>query len=274
MRSKIATVVALTVAAAAMIVASVVPTLAASADRPIVEDDRCAPAEEWTEIIEHPAVTHEETTTVVDEEAWTEIIPATPDLWWNFSPNDSQGTFEGPPSFPTDDRGTWQGPHENGGPAQGTYGTFPVGNPHKGGNWFHREQGTPEQTIEHPEISHEETIVVVDVEAWTEEIHHPEIVCDPNDPQGPLTPGGPDPETPDEPVVDPPAVIPPTSKGPDRVELTNGPRECIDGDEVRVEHYADGALDHVSFAPARRGECVPERTVDGVPERYAPEEGM
>lgn len=263
-RTRTAAVAALVVGLVAAL-AVLIPTVAAGADRPVVDDDRCYPSEEETEYVDHPAVTHEETITVVDEEAWTETIPGTPDLWWNFSPNDHSGPFDGPPSFPDDDRGTWQGPHESGGPSEGTYGTFQQGNGH--GSWFHREQGTPEQTIDHPEVSHEETITVTDVEAWTEEIYHPEVVCDPNDPQGPLTPGGPDPTDP----TDPPSMIPPTS---DEVQLTNGPRVCIDYDEVRVEHYADGVLDRVSFAPARPAECAPERTVDGVPPRYAPEEGM
>lgn len=67
--------------------------------------------------------------------------PAGPDLWWNWSPNDTQGPQDYVPDWPTDDRGTWQGPHENGGPMQDTYGTFQTG----GGNspFFHREHGTP-----------------------------------------------------------------------------------------------------------------------------------
>lgn len=62
-----------------------------------------------------------------------------PDRWWNWSPNDSQGPQDYTPDFPNDDRGTWQGPHNNGGPKQGTYGTFRNG----GGNssFFHREKG-------------------------------------------------------------------------------------------------------------------------------------
>ena len=74
----------------------------------------------------------------------TPAIPGTPavygpDLWWNWSPNDTQGPQDYVPAFPSDDRGTWQGPHENGGPMQDTYGTFQTG----GGNspFFHREHG-------------------------------------------------------------------------------------------------------------------------------------
>jgi len=64
-----------------------------------------------------------------------------PDLWWNFSPNNTHTTFHGPALWPTDSRGTWQGPHENGGPQQDEFGTFANGNPDNGGNWFHRDHG-------------------------------------------------------------------------------------------------------------------------------------
>lgn len=59
------------------------------------------------------------------------------DHWWNWSPNDTSGPQNYVPNFPNDPRGTWQGPHVNGGPSQGTYGTFQTG----GGNspYFHRE---------------------------------------------------------------------------------------------------------------------------------------
>lgn len=69
-------------------------------------------------------------------------VPAVsePDLWWNLSPNNSQGPQDYTPAFPNDSRGTWQGPHSGGGPNQDTYGTFQTG----GGNspFFHREHGT------------------------------------------------------------------------------------------------------------------------------------
>ena len=114
------------------------------------------------------------TITVVVQEAYDEVIPAVPavpagpDLWWNWSPNNSQGPQNYVPNFPVDARGTWQGPHENGGPMQGTYGTFQTG----GGNspFFHREHGTPgipgvpEQVIHHPAV--------------TEEIPNPDYPCE------------------------------------------------------------------------------------------------
>lgn len=71
---------------------------------------------------------------------WVEGTPATPDRWWVWSPNDSQGPQDYEPAFPEDERGTWQGPKENGGPEQGTYGTFKTGSPGNS-NWFHREKG-------------------------------------------------------------------------------------------------------------------------------------
>jgi hypothetical protein len=77
--------------------------------------------------------------------------PGTASQWWNFSPDDNRGPFEGPPAFPTDPRGTWQGPHTEGGPSQDLTGTFQQGS----GNapWFHREAGT-EGTPGQEEVSH------------------------------------------------------------------------------------------------------------------------
>lgn len=95
----------------------------------------------------HEAVTHTEyhfsKFTQTRSRTWVPKTDAVygPDLWWNFSPNNSQQVFIGAPSWPTDSRGTWQGPHENGGPQQDEFGTFANGNPFKGGNWFHREHG-------------------------------------------------------------------------------------------------------------------------------------
>lgn len=59
-------------------------------------------------------------------------------IWQNFSPNDKQGTFEGPPSWPTDSDGTWQ--HENKPipPGQaGPDGVYQNGNGN--GSWFYRQ---------------------------------------------------------------------------------------------------------------------------------------
>ncbi|HEY1085985.1 MAG TPA: hypothetical protein VGE34_04655 [Candidatus Saccharimonadales bacterium] len=80
--------------------------------------------------------------TRIKTRTWVEGEPATPDQWWNWSPNNTQGPQDYEPAFPTDPRGTWQGPHNNGGPQQNTYGTFKTGSPGNS-NWFHREHGTP-----------------------------------------------------------------------------------------------------------------------------------
>ena len=201
----------------------------------------------------------------VPSEAWTETIPGTPDQWWNFSPNDHHAPFVGPPGFPTDQRGTWQGPHENGGPQQGTYGTFPNGNPHKGGNWFHREQGTPDQVIEHPAV---ECPTEPTDPPTTEPTEPP--TTDPTEPTEPPTtepteppttePTEPPTECPDRPIIggpcdpttptEPPEVIPPTSEppvgDPPTIEQRCTPTKCVrittDGGEVinrEVYRYPD-----------------------------------
>lgn len=125
------------------------------------EDSPCVPKDAYTETINHLAVTH-----VVHHEA----VAATPDLWWNWSPNKNQGPFDGPPSFPVDARGTWQGPHENGGPDQDTFGTFNSSHGQSGNvSWFHREHGTAEVA------AYDET--VVDHEASVETVDHSAVTC-------------------------------------------------------------------------------------------------
>lgn len=84
---------------------------------------------------------------VVDKAAFDEVVPGTPSQWWNWSPNNNQEPFEGPPDFPTDDRGTWQGPHTEGGPGQDQTGTFQAGEGNS--DWFHREAATEDRTIHH-----------------------------------------------------------------------------------------------------------------------------
>lgn len=127
-------------------------------------DPGCVPAAAWTEVIEHEAVTHTEE--VID-------VPGTPavaEVWANFSPNDNKGPFDGPPSYPTDPRGTW---HDKGhlppGHA-GPDGVYQRGNGN--GDWFYRQAGKPAVDDTY------KTIVIVDVEAYTENIEHPEVICE------------------------------------------------------------------------------------------------
>lgn len=152
-------------------------------------DQPCVPSDAYDEVIHHDAVTH-----VVHHDAVTHVVhhdavPATPDLWWNWSPNKDQGPFDGPPAFPNDERGTWQGPHENGGPDQDTFGTFNSSNGDNGrASWFHRDHGTPgvdayDETVVDSE-AYDET--VVDQEAYDETVHHDAVTCGPGDKPEPL----------------------------------------------------------------------------------------
>lgn len=200
--------------------------------------DDCVPSDAWTETIEHPAVTHEET------------VEGTPDLWWNWSPNHQQGPFDGPPAFPVDERGTWQGPHENGGPSPDTYGTFQQGNGH--GSWFHREHGTPDTVT-----------TVIDEEAWTEYIEHPAVEC-PDDPTDPPT---------DDPT-DTPTTDPEDPLEPEDTDW-RWFRTCISQTEVKVTHqeYLEGSWQDVKveFLPALPRDGCSVKNPDRV---YSPEEGM
>lgn len=179
--------------------------------------------------------------------AVTQTIPGTPDLWWNWSPNDTKGPQDYEPGFPVDARGTWQGPHANGGPQQDTYGTFNASNGNSGNSsWFHREKGTEDQVIvitpaipatpgapEIPAVPETPAIPPVEcpeapvVEPCPDDslILNPETgECDPTEPEVPTVPETPEeppttPETPEQPPVtpeQPPATpqTPPTGEKP------------------------------------------------------------
>lgn len=174
----------------------------------------CVPSDAWTETIEHPAITHEETVVV------TPSIPAVEEVWANFSPNHSKEPFVGPPSFPSDSRGTWHMHNKIPGGHEGPDGVYFKGNPHKGGDWFYRHAGSPAV----PAVT--KTVTVVDEEAWTETIEHPAVVCPPGDPTDPPTPTD-DPTPTDEPTptddptptdeptpTDPPVTDPPVTETP------------------------------------------------------------
>ena len=82
----------------------------------------------------------------VTEYQYERVIPGTPDEWYNFSPNKDQGSFEGPPTWPTDERGTWNHIDKPIPPGQqGPDGVYQNGNGN--GSWFYRKAGTPD-TVE------------------------------------------------------------------------------------------------------------------------------
>lgn len=178
------------IAMGAMLVVALSGVTAATAQ---AAEDECVPAAAYTTTVDHPAVTHTET---VHHEAVThtvhhEAVPAGPDLWWNWSPNNTREPQDYEPAFPVDERGTWQGPHENGGPDQDTYGTFNASNENSGNSsWFHREHGTPavdayDEVVVDQE-AYDEQVTVVDQDAYTTTVDHPAVTC-------PTTPDGPKP---------------------------------------------------------------------------------
>lgn len=121
----------------------------------------CVPRDAYVEHVEHDAVTHQEK--VID-------APASPAVWANFSPTNTHAPFVGPPSYPSDSRGKWNVHNQIPGGHVGPDGVYAKGNPAKGGNWFYRKAAVAEQ-------SH--MITVVDHEAYTENIPHPAVVCQP-----------------------------------------------------------------------------------------------
>ena len=151
--------------------------------------DRCYQAvvdAAWTETVEHEAVTHDETVTVIDEPAWTETIPGTEDSWidqqWHVWPGGPIPNSDPDPS-PTD--ASWQPvPADPNGPHAFELHTpnvpYDVSSGESGlASWFLWTAtfvpGTPEHVIEHPAVTHDETTTVVDEEAWTETVEHPAV---------------------------------------------------------------------------------------------------
>jgi len=93
------------------------------------------------DVVHHPAVG--EPRIEVTNPDYVPAVPGTDAIWANFSPDDQQATFIGPPTYPTDARGTW---HDHGqlSPGQaGPDGVYANGNPDKGGNWFYRQAAVP-----------------------------------------------------------------------------------------------------------------------------------
>lgn len=90
-----------------------------------------------TKVVHHEAVTHEEYHFAKFTRERTKS-PDTPGFWQNFEPNRNQGSFNGPPSWPSDSRGTWSSKKTNGGPQQGASGVFQNGSGNS--SWFYRQQ--------------------------------------------------------------------------------------------------------------------------------------
>ena len=93
-------------------------------------------------------------------------------IWQNFSPNRDQGTFEGPPSWPTDPRGTWQHKDKSIPPGQaGPDGVYQNGSGN--GSWFYRAAAGPwsawsTPTRWQPTGSHLAWVDVVPAANWQE----------------------------------------------------------------------------------------------------------
>lgn len=152
-----------------------------------VEDDvstyntpaECDTTRSWVLTVHHDAVTHEETTTVVDEPAYDETIvdaPAVPAQHYSLKGNSEIGKYD-VPVFPAD---YWQAnakkePHLNNPNITWIegygHGLHYASHGSKGNrDWFYFQPAVPEQThvVHHDAVTHEETITVVDHEAYDE----------------------------------------------------------------------------------------------------------
>lgn len=147
----------------------------------------------------------------------TETIPATPSVWQNFSPNEANRPFEGPPSHPVDPRGTWNHEGKEIPPGHaGPDGVYQKGNGN--GSWFYRKAGTPEQVI----------VITPEIPAVPGTPAVPAVEC-PEVPEV-VTPESPAPETPNE-TED---VVPPTP-GEETPVAPETPAEESPEPEVVVE---------------------------------------
>ena len=207
-------------------------TAGSAASAPSGADEQCAPSEPWTEVVQHPAVSHTETVVVVDQGAWTETIPGVAELWQNFAPDKEQGTFEGPPAWPDDPRGKWLHIEKPIPPGHaGPDGVYQQGQGN--GSWFYRRAAVPEQVIEHPAVTHQEQVEVIDEPAWTGTIEHPAVVC-----PGPT-------ESTTEPTTEPTPTTPPTVQPPEVLEEQEAaePASEVEAEvEVEVPTVVDAGL--------------------------------
>ena len=167
---------------------------AAEGDEPCTEVVTVVDEEAWTEEIVHPAVYE-----TIHHDAVTETAPA---IWANWAPNHTQGPQDYVPIWPEDERGTWI-LHDQGIPPghEGPDGVYQQG----GGNspYFYRQaekvtvisEAYDEEVlvseewveyVEHPEVSHEET-VEVDCPDEPEEPEEPPV-DEPKDPKDPKDP--------------------------------------------------------------------------------------
>lgn len=83
-----------------------------------------------------------EPTITVENPDYKPATEGTPSVWAVFSPNNSQGPFQGPPTYPTDERGTWQIKGELPGGHEGPDGVYQK-NENGNGNWFYHHAAIP-----------------------------------------------------------------------------------------------------------------------------------
>jgi hypothetical protein len=139
----------------------------------------CVPSEAYLETVHVPATyrtVHVEAVTHVVEHP---AVAAVPDVWQNFSPNRDQGTFTGPPSWPTDSRGTWEHQGKSIPPGQaGPDGVYQNGQGN--GSWFYRHAGSPAVPASEETVVDEpaKDISVLDTPAHDMFVPHPAVTCD------------------------------------------------------------------------------------------------
>lgn len=199
---------------------------AAEGDEPCTEVVTVVDEEAWTEIIEHPAVTE-----VIHHDAVTETTPA---IWANWAPNDTRGPQDYVPNWPVDNpggqpRGVWI-IHDNFPPGhEGPDGVYQQG----AGNspWFYRQAEKVTVISE----AYDETVVVE--EAWTETVEHAEVSHEET-----VEVDCPDePEEPEEPPVDEPKD-PKDPKDPPVTNTSSQTTQCLGGALVTKTTDANGNI--------------------------------
>lgn len=190
--------------------------------------ETCVPKDAWTETIEHDEVYHMETVVISPEQ------PAVPEIWANWSPNNTEGPQDYIPVWPQDDRGTWHVHDKIPGGHAGPDGVYQRDNPGQGNSdWFYRQNGRDYI----PAVTEE--IKVVDEEAWTEIIEHPAVVCDTPTETPTLTP------TPSQNPTEAPTETPDPIKTPITCNGVHIPKdhECDDEGRVILDYDNDPVIE-------------------------------
>lgn len=172
-----------------------------------------------TDQVEEPEVCYEYREVPIYEDI---IEEGTPAIWQNFSPDNVQGRYTGPPSWPTDPDGTWHHEDKTIPPGQaGPDGVYQNGNGN--GSWFYRQAATEDKVVGQIQVGTEIVQVEVPCPPPTIPPVIPPPVIDPCVVNPSFCPPPVEPPVVEPPVVEPPEVIEPPVVEPEQPEVVVPP---------------------------------------------------